>query len=92
MGISLEGTVDIIEGNQLCPHHFVQNLRPNGPAAKTGLLKSGDELLQANDKILYGESYITVTKSLNKFVDECNNFLRLIFCRKIQQVRFTIIN
>lgn len=90
MGISLEGTVDIIKGNQLCPHHFIQNLRPNGPAAKTGLLKAGDELLQANEKVLYGESYITVTKYLKKFVEECNNSLCLIFCRKIQEVNNAI--
>lgn len=43
----LEGTVDIVDGNQLCPHHFVECLRQDGPAAKTNLLKAGDELLQA---------------------------------------------
>ncbi|KAH7699022.1 CRE-MPZ-1 protein, partial [Aphelenchoides avenae] len=46
LGVSLEGTVDIVDGTQLCPHHFIESLRMDGPAAKTGLLKAGDELLQ----------------------------------------------
>lgn len=46
LGISLEGTVDILNGAQLCPHHYIDLLRPDGPAAFSSALRSGDELLQ----------------------------------------------
>uniref|UniRef100_A0AC34QZ96 PDZ domain-containing protein n=2 Tax=Panagrolaimus sp. JU765 TaxID=591449 RepID=A0AC34QZ96_9BILA len=66
LGVSLEGTVDVIDGTQLCPHHYIESLRKDGPAAKIGLLKSGDELLQVNDQVLYGESHVTVRQALSK--------------------------
>lgn len=46
LGLSLEGTVDIVDGSQLCPHHYIES--KSGPAAQTGLLKAGDELLQVS--------------------------------------------
>lgn len=46
LGISLEGTVDVLDGTQLCPHHYIDSLRPSGPAAVSNALRSGDELLQ----------------------------------------------
>uniref|UniRef100_A0A913I068 Inactivation-no-after-D protein n=2 Tax=Strongyloides stercoralis TaxID=6248 RepID=A0A913I068_STRER len=70
LGISIEGTVDVIDGNQLCPHHYIECLRKDGPAAKSGCLKTGDELLQLNDKILYGESHITVRRVIGKVRNE----------------------
>uniref|UniRef100_A0A1I7S1D6 Zinc finger protein n=1 Tax=Bursaphelenchus xylophilus TaxID=6326 RepID=A0A1I7S1D6_BURXY len=48
LGLSLEGTVDIVDGTHLCPHHYIESLRKDGPAAKIGILKAGDELLQAD--------------------------------------------
>lgn len=48
LGISLEGTVDILNGAQLCPHHYIDSLRPGGPAAFSNALRSGDELLQVS--------------------------------------------
>uniref|UniRef100_A0A0N5C561 Inactivation-no-after-D protein n=1 Tax=Strongyloides papillosus TaxID=174720 RepID=A0A0N5C561_STREA len=70
LGISIEGTVDVVDGNQLCPHHYIECLRKDGPAAKSGCLKTGDELLQLNDKILYGESHITVRRVISKARNE----------------------
>lgn len=46
LGISLEGTVDVVDGTHLCPHHYIDSLRPGGPAAQSNALRSGDELLQ----------------------------------------------
>ena len=89
LGISLEGTVDIIDGTQLCPHHYVESLRKDGPAAKCGLLKAGDELLQVNDQVLYGESHVTVRHALSKAASprsEQKKDVRLILCRKAQQI------
>lgn len=48
LGISLEGTVDVVDGTQLCPHHYIDSLRPGGPAASSNALRSGDELLQVS--------------------------------------------
>jgi hypothetical protein len=48
LGLALEGTVDVIDGTQLCPHHYIESIRPHGPAAASGRLRSGDELLQVS--------------------------------------------
>uniref|UniRef100_A0A915EED7 Uncharacterized protein n=1 Tax=Ditylenchus dipsaci TaxID=166011 RepID=A0A915EED7_9BILA len=45
LGIALEGTVDVVDGHQLCSHHFSEALRPNGPAPKSGMLKRVPTLL-----------------------------------------------
>ena len=44
--IEFAGTVDVVDGQQLCPHHYIESIRDGGPAAKTGMLQAGDELLQ----------------------------------------------
>ncbi|VDM22418.1 unnamed protein product [Wuchereria bancrofti] len=85
LGISLEGTVDILNGAQLCPHHYIDSLRPGGPAAFSNVLRSGDELLQANDVVLYGESHVTVTQALIKAATTSQR-VRLTVARKIQTV------
>ena len=81
LGLALEGTVDVIDGTQLCPHHYIESIRPHGPAAASGRLRSGDELLQVliypvihphlicsqvDDVCLYGESHITVRHALSR--------------------------
>ncbi|VDO39368.1 unnamed protein product [Onchocerca flexuosa] len=85
LGISLEGTVDILNGTQLCPHHYIDSLRPGGPAAFSNALRSGDELLQANDVVLYGESHVTVRQALSKAASTSQR-VRLTVARKIQTV------
>ena len=87
LGLSLEGTVDVIDGTQLCPHHYIESLRKDGPAAKLGTLKAGDELLQVNDQVLYGESHVTVRQALAKAVANADQKdVRLTLCRKAQQI------
>ncbi|VDK31411.1 unnamed protein product [Gongylonema pulchrum] len=83
LGISLEGTVDIVNGTQLCPHHYIDSLRPRGPAASSNALRSGDELLQANDAVLYGESHVTVRQALSKAASTSQR-VRLTVARKAQ--------
>uniref|UniRef100_A0A0K0D944 PDZ domain-containing protein n=1 Tax=Angiostrongylus cantonensis TaxID=6313 RepID=A0A0K0D944_ANGCA len=58
LGISLEGTVDIVKGHQLCPHHYIESIRQNGPAAASGILQA----------VLYGESHVTVRQALTRAV------------------------
>ncbi|VDL70087.1 unnamed protein product [Nippostrongylus brasiliensis] len=68
LGITLEGTVDVVKGHQLCPHHYIESIRHGGPAAASGMLQAGDELLQVNHSVLYGESHVTIRQALSRAV------------------------
>lgn len=48
LGISLEGTVDIENGHEVRPHHYIRSVLPDGPVDVNGHLRSGDELLEVN--------------------------------------------
>ncbi|KAK6734054.1 hypothetical protein RB195_017683 [Necator americanus] len=85
LGISLEGTVDVVKGHQLCPHHYIESIRQNGPAAVSGLLQAGDELLQVNHSILYGESHVTVRQALSRAVHS-GAPVTLVVARRAQHV------
>ncbi|VDN59460.1 unnamed protein product, partial [Dracunculus medinensis] len=85
LGISLEGTVDVVDGTHLCPHHYIDSLRPGGPAAQSNALRSGDELLQVNEFILYGESHVTVRQALSKAALSAQR-VRLTVARKAHTV------
>ncbi|CAD6192509.1 unnamed protein product [Caenorhabditis auriculariae] len=85
LGISLEGTVDVVNGHQLCPHHYIESIRENGPVAQSGVLQSGDELLQVNHSPLYGESHVTVRQALTRAVHS-GAPVTLIVARRTQHV------
>ncbi|KRZ12556.1 InaD-like protein, partial [Trichinella zimbabwensis] len=72
LGISLEGTVDIIGNSEQCPHHFIKSISEDSDLCSlTELLKPGDELLEVNDDVLYGKSYcdvLNVLRNLGKHV------------------------
>jgi multiple PDZ domain protein len=46
LGISLEGTVDVENGQEVRPHHYIGSIRPDGPVGLNGRLKTNDELLE----------------------------------------------
>ena len=46
LGISLEGTVDVEDGREVRPHHYIRSVLPGGPVGDNGVLRSGDELLE----------------------------------------------
>lgn len=46
LGISLEGTVDVEDGVEVRPRHYIRNILPDGPVGRSKLLQSGDELLE----------------------------------------------
>lgn len=46
LGITLEGTVDIENGEEVRPHHYIRALLREGPIGMEGTLRSGDELLE----------------------------------------------
>lgn len=64
LGISLEGTVDVEDGKEVRPHHYIRSILPQGPVDKEGTLQSGDELLQVNVKTLKGLFHQEVVSSL----------------------------
>lgn len=49
LGISLEGTVDVEDGREVRPHHYIRNILPDGPVGFNGILQSGDELLEVSE-------------------------------------------
>uniref|UniRef100_A0A1I8AVQ8 PDZ domain-containing protein n=1 Tax=Steinernema glaseri TaxID=37863 RepID=A0A1I8AVQ8_9BILA len=89
LGLSLEGTVDVVDGAQLCPHHYIESMRNDGPGYKGGMLKTGDELLQVNDEVLFGRSHITVRQSLTRAAST-GKTVRLYVARKAQQVNLFV--
>ena len=54
LGISLEGTVEKVDGAEQNPHHYIRSVLPNGPVGQNGRLQSGDELLEVNGRKLLG--------------------------------------
>ena len=54
LGISLEGTVEKVDGEEQNPHHYIRSILPNGPVGQNGRLLSGDELLEVNHQKLLG--------------------------------------
>ncbi|KAK0394235.1 hypothetical protein QR680_000641 [Steinernema hermaphroditum] len=89
LGLSLEGTVDVVDGAQLCPHHYIESMRNDGPGFKGGVLKAGDELLQVNQEVLFGQSHITVRQALTKAAST-GKPVRLYVSRKAQQVNLFV--
>ncbi|XP_059351860.1 multiple PDZ domain protein-like isoform X2 [Daphnia carinata] len=64
LGISLEGTVDVEEGREVRPHHYIRSILPEGPVGSNGILHSGDELLEVNGRKLLGLSHVEVVSIL----------------------------
>lgn len=64
LGISLEGTVEVEAGIEKHPHHYIRSILQEGPVAREGTLKPGDELLQVNEHKLQGLKHTDVVKIL----------------------------
>ena len=48
MGISLEGTVDVENGVEKRPHHYIRCVLEDGPVGLNSKLQGGDELLEVS--------------------------------------------
>lgn len=84
LGISLEGTVDVEDGVELRPHHYIRSILPEGPVGQNGKLSSGDELLEVNGQKLIGMKHVEVVKILR----ELPSTVRLVCARsKIAESR-----
>lgn len=66
MGISLEGTVDVEDGKEVRPHHYIRNILPHGPVGINGIMQSGDELLEVNGIQLLGLNHLEVVSILKQ--------------------------
>lgn len=66
LGISLEGTVDVEDGQEVRPHHYIRSILPEGPVGKNGKLRSGDELLEVNGHRLLGMNHHEVVSILKE--------------------------
>ncbi|GLV43577.1 patj [Carabus blaptoides fortunei] len=83
LGISLEGTVDVEDGIELRPHHYIRSILPEGPVGQTGKLSSGDELLEVNGQRLIGIKHVEVVKILR----ELPGTVRLVCARNFVESR-----
>ncbi|XP_036368376.1 multiple PDZ domain protein isoform X4 [Octopus sinensis] len=77
LGISLEGTVDVENGVEMRPHHFIRSILPAGPVGCNGQLISGDELLEVNGKRLLGLNH----KEVVSILKELPQHVRLVCAR-----------
>lgn len=66
LGISLEGTVDVENGMEVRPHHYIRSVLPEGPVGKNACLRSGDELLEVNGHRLLGRNHMEVVAILKE--------------------------
>ncbi|XP_011504694.1 PREDICTED: uncharacterized protein LOC105367624 [Ceratosolen solmsi marchali] len=66
LGISLEGTVDVENGQEVRPHHYIRSILPEGPVGQNGILRSGDELLEVNGYRLLGINHMEVVSVLKE--------------------------
>ncbi|XP_063393648.1 uncharacterized protein LOC134678858 [Cydia fagiglandana] len=64
LGISLEGTVRVVGGKEVQARHYIRAIAPNGPVARLGLYKVGDELLEVNDWRVLGAHHVEVVTRL----------------------------
>lgn len=70
LGLSLEGTVDVEDGKELHPHHYIRSMQNDGLIGRLGIFKPGDELLEANGVHLFGRNHVDVVQILRDLVGE----------------------
>ncbi|GAB1610664.1 hypothetical protein Ahia01_001352700 [Argonauta hians] len=87
LGISLEGTVDVEDGKEVRPHHFIRSILPDGPVGVNGQLISGDELLEVNGKRLLGLNH----KEVVSILKELPQHVRLV-CARPKKSKLDTIN
>ncbi|XP_063311207.1 multiple PDZ domain protein isoform X1 [Pelobates fuscus] len=71
LGISLEASGS---------HHFLRSILPEGPVGRSGMLYSGDELLEVNDLSLLGQTH----KDVVNILKELPISVTMVCCRPVQ--------
>ncbi|CAH0598435.1 unnamed protein product [Chrysodeixis includens] len=64
LGISLEGTVRVVGGKEVQARHYIRAIAPNGPVARLGMYRVGDELLEVNGWRVLGAHHVEVVTRL----------------------------
>ncbi|XP_063897158.1 uncharacterized protein LOC135118620 [Helicoverpa armigera] len=64
LGISLEGTVRVVAGKEVQARHYIRAIAPNGPVARLGMYRVGDELLEVNGWRVLGAHHVEVVTRL----------------------------
>lgn len=82
LGLNLEGTVEVEDGIEKRPRHFILSILENSPFAEDGRLKPGDELLQVNEQILCSLPHADILQILKEIPDE----VKLICARKREMI------
>ncbi|XP_018334137.1 patj homolog [Agrilus planipennis] len=80
LGISLEGTVEVEDGIEQNPRHFIRSILPEGPVGQSGKLRPGDEILEVNGQKLIGVNHVEAVKVLRNLPSA----VRLVCARKNQ--------
>jgi len=88
LGISLEGTVDVEDGQEVRPHHYIRSILPGGPVGTNGLLESGDELLEVNGRRLLGMNHVEVVTILK----EVPMSVRIVCARRVGDAPYRLID
>lgn len=68
LGISLEGTVDVEDGKEVRPHHYIRSILPDGPVGVNGKLQGGDELLEVSYLLIFFIRYCFALKNDTNFL------------------------
>ncbi|XP_043230328.1 patj homolog isoform X2 [Amphibalanus amphitrite] len=66
LGVSLEGTVDVEDGREVRPRHYIRSILADGPVGLNGRLQSGDELLEVNGRPLVSLNHMEVVSVLKE--------------------------
>ncbi|CAB3237777.1 unnamed protein product [Arctia plantaginis] len=68
LGISLEGTVRVVGGKEVQARHYIRAIAPNGPIARSGMYRVGDELLEVNGWRVLGAHHVEVVTRLRAVI------------------------
>ena len=66
LGISLEGTVDMVDKQETRSHHYIRAILPDGAVGVEGSLRSGDEILEVNGHELIMMNHADVVSLLKE--------------------------
>lgn len=81
LGFSLEGTVEVEDGIEKRPRHYILSISEDSAIANDGTLRPGDELLQVDDHILCSLMHADVLQILKETSDNVK-----IICARQQEL------
>lgn len=55
--------MDVEDGQEVRPHHYIRSILPEGPVGQNARLKSGDELLEVS-LVIYNDCIVLYTSRI----------------------------